>query len=699
MKRLVTGALAGAVIGAAATWFYLDSPAPIVNIEPPPIVRDIRDVPLMSTDEAESHRKQRFASLTTIKEMLRLPSDFDQTEALYVIAGRSDSAAVQDLIDQANRIAGLSDRRAALSILFSRLTDIDPESAVAIAGHAFRGDQSVEASVWRSWARHDLEAALQAARKLVPESRKVAAAQSIYGAYGFLGNDVTEHIEQVLGVPPSRWVKTQYIQSLAAESPSKAIDYINDLRPLREQMSAARNLGAYLGRTKPLQAEAYSRLFANSQARAQYDGAMFQTLALIDPALVLDRWLNNPNLQQYASSMASALSQLAATDPDRAIAYFNSLDNPQFKQIAARSIVSALARDDPKQALAWARENDRSSGQSTYQQAILLVAEIDADAAMEAINDFPNASQRDSLTASVISSMVRSDPALAVATLEQIAEGRGKQQAARQLVMAWVQADPQAAMTWAIENTDQYGTQVLQEASSMFIMRDPEAAIRLLPGLDERTASDWSIRIVQALADQRSPGAAEAFMQQYKNTPAYPRMQAILIPRIAQTDVAMAKQMADAMVPGNDRDRVYTQLIAQSSSRDPQQAIAWLDSITNEQNRASAISSLVSNWGATDPGGAYRWVNNLPDSTSRDQAIMSLVGNSQDFGDAQIALINSIGNKEMRSQARVYHVMRLARFDRQRALSMIENLEFDAAESAHVEQFLNRDSNIGVIYE
>ncbi len=698
MKRLITAAIAGAGIGAAATWFYISAPVPTVNREPPVIVRDIRDVPAMSTDEAAAHREQRFASLTTIAEMLRLPSDFDQTEALYVIAGRSDSAGVQDLIDQANRVADLSDRRGGLSILFARLTDIDPQSAVAIAGHAFGGDRTVEASVWRSWARNDLDGALQAASELRPEARKTEAAQWIYGAHGFYGNDITEQIEEVLGVPPSRWVKTQYIQSLAVDSPPKAIQYINELRLVREQVDAAGNLGTYLGRTKPMQAEAYSRLFINSQARSQYDSAMFEALALIDPALVLDRWRSDPNLQKYASSMASALSQLAATDPERAIAYFNGLQNPQFRQIAANSIVSALARDDPKQALAWARDNDSSSGQSSYQRAILLVAGIDADAAMEAINDIPNASQRDTLTASVVSSMAQSDPALAVATLEQMADGRGKQQAARQLMITWVQTDPQAAMNWAIENTDQYGSQILRGMSGMFIMQDPESAMRMLPGLDPQTASEWSLQIVQALADQRSPAEAEAFMQQYKNTPAYGRMQAILIPRVAQTDVAMAKHMADAMTPGNERDQVYMQLIAQSSSRNPQQAVAWLDSFTSDAYRASAISSLVANWGATDPGGAYRWVANLPAGASRDQAIMSLAGNSRDPGSSQLALINSIGNKDMRSQARVYHVVRIAAFDRQRALKLIESLQFDAAERAQAEQYLNRAS-IGVVYD
>jgi len=698
MSRLIAGAIAGALIGAAASWFYFSSPGPAANSATPVVVRDIRDVPLMSTVEAESHRKQRFASLTTIMEMLRLPSDFDQTEALYVIAGRSDSAQVQDLIDQANRIADLSDRRGALSILFSRLTDIDPESAVAIAGHAFGGDQSVEASVWRSWARRDLDGALQAARKLRPESRKIAAAQSIYGAYGFLGNDITGRIEQVLGVPPGRWIKSQYIQSLAADSPPQAVDYINRLRPFREQGNAARILGSYLGRTNPNQAESYSRLFVTGSTRSQYESAMLEALAMVDPTLVLDRWLSDPNIRKYGGSMASALSQLAATDPDRAIAYFNSIDNPQIRQMAANSIVGVLARDDPLHALAWARENDLSSGQAMYQQAIMLVAGIDPAIAMEAINNFPNDAQRDSLVAMVISSMVRSDPALAVASLEQIADGRGKQQAAQRLLMTWVQTDSQAAMTWAIDNAEQYGPQIMQNISGMFIRQNPESAMRMLPGLDEKTAHDWSLQIVQTLADQRSPAEAEAFMQQYKHSPAYPRMQAILIPRVARTDLAMAKQLTDAMAPGVERDRVYAQLIAQSSSHNPQQAIAWLDSISNDGNRTNAISGLVSTWSATDPYNAYRWVANLPTGASRDRAIMSLTGNSQDTGDSQLALINSIGNQEMKSQARVNYLMRVARFDRQRALRMLTNLELDAAERAQVEQMLHRD-DFGIVFD
>jgi hypothetical protein len=173
MNRLATGISIGAAIGlavgAAAVRLLDDRAASGIDIQEHEIVRDIRDVPQISMDETEAHRADRFASLTTLEDMLTLPSDFAQTEALYVLAGRANSAEVQNLIHQATRIADTSDRRAAMSILFSRLADIDPYSAVAIAGQTpFTEDQWVESSFWRNWSRLSLEAALAGAKKLTP---------------------------------------------------------------------------------------------------------------------------------------------------------------------------------------------------------------------------------------------------------------------------------------------------------------------------------------------------------------------------------------------------------------------------------------------------------------------------------------------------------------------------------------------------
>ena len=96
-------------------------------------IRDLDNVPRMSDAIAKQYREDRYDNLRTIEQILALPTDFARTEALYMLAGRSDSGSVQNLIYEANRIASAIDRDTALTILFSRLTELDPPSALAVA--------------------------------------------------------------------------------------------------------------------------------------------------------------------------------------------------------------------------------------------------------------------------------------------------------------------------------------------------------------------------------------------------------------------------------------------------------------------------------------------------------------------------------------------------------------------------------------
>ena len=154
--------LAGAAIGAfLASNFRQVSPAARFEV---PVERDLEVTREMSAEEAEAIREDRFASIHTIEDTLALPTDFAETEALYVIAGRADAKEVQNLIYQAARIRELEDRQAALGILFLRLTELDPKSAVAIArSPMFQSEQRYQQAVWTAWGRLDLDGALTAA--------------------------------------------------------------------------------------------------------------------------------------------------------------------------------------------------------------------------------------------------------------------------------------------------------------------------------------------------------------------------------------------------------------------------------------------------------------------------------------------------------------------------------------------------------
>lgn len=208
MKKMI---IAGLIFGLVSlTIGYNIGRIPVASKALPvskftPALRKVMNEPRVSTKETQTQRETRFANLNTIAQTLTLTSEFDQTEALYVIAGRSDVSNLIKLIKQASQIASVSDRKGALGILFSRLVQLDPHMAVDLAGQpALEGYTYVESTIWRGWSRTNLEQALAAAVLLAPQARKNKAAQEMYWAHGIYNTLQTKRIEEVLNIPPSR---------------------------------------------------------------------------------------------------------------------------------------------------------------------------------------------------------------------------------------------------------------------------------------------------------------------------------------------------------------------------------------------------------------------------------------------------------------------------------------------------------------
>ena len=99
MHRTVAALLVGLVVGGATVWLL----STIQPGEPPEVVRDIVAVPKMSLDEGDRHREQNFERVLSIEQILALPTRFMQSEALHVLAGRSDSAQIQNLIFESKK--------------------------------------------------------------------------------------------------------------------------------------------------------------------------------------------------------------------------------------------------------------------------------------------------------------------------------------------------------------------------------------------------------------------------------------------------------------------------------------------------------------------------------------------------------------------------------------------------------------------
>jgi hypothetical protein len=687
-KTLVMAAVAF-LAGAAATFVLIKLDG--ITPGPDPVASPVlENVPTLSRAAAESHRENRYSAIHTIEDTLALPGDFAQTEALYALAGRADSAAVQNLIFQANGIADPADRKAALGILFSRLTELDPRSALALSrAGEFRMERHIEAGVWHSWGRLDLNDALAGAAALDSPFDRNLAAQALYAAYDYQGNDTTDYIEQTLGIPPNGSTRAAYLFRLAERDPGEAIAAINAMAvPSRQQESTA-YLGRHLGRLNGVAATRHADLFSDQALRQVFRHAVAAAAAEADPETVLDEMLaGRPGMEQTMEAH-SALQALAARDIDKALGYLDRIANPQHRAMLASTIAQGFAEADPDRALAWAKENDRGIYGGLVSGVLAAIASTQPEKAIGEAQQLPNAHQRQQALSMVAMTMSHRNPQQAVGLLDHIERPDDRRNVARNIASMWVQSDPDAALSWMLQQDGNERDTMLTMAAHMLAQSDLDSAMRWLPRLDEKSQTLWRAQIASNLASQRSPAEALQFISRYEGSEDYPQLLTSAIHGLAETDVHAALQMADRVPEGLQRDGLYSGLIGTYAHQDPEQAATMLDSIANDSQRAQATSMLVMAWSHSDPEGAQQWAERLPRGEGRDDAIMQLASNWDELTPSRRLLVNSIGSLEKRKQALMSSVQRIAQSDPQQAERMMHELDLTDDERLQLQQSIS----------
>lgn len=318
MTKLIIALCSGVALSVLAVLAITQSEQSS-NPVPGDTVRDIVDVPIMTQTIAEKHRDEQYANLVDIEQILSLPTEFARSEAMHVLAGRSDSGGVQYLIYEANRIADRIERVGLLNILFFRLTETDPKSALAMARtEQFRTVRSIEQTVWHAWARNDLADALFEAKTQTTTAQRNLAAQSLYAAFGYMGNETTDRIEDELGIGPDRSSRTRYLYQLADRSVAEAIEFINNHERDRKQQEYVSWLAYYVSSDDPAAALRYSDLFDVASDRTRYASIINASIARDDPQAVIESVLAGGGERQTGIGHSYRLRN-GEDRPDRSI--------------------------------------------------------------------------------------------------------------------------------------------------------------------------------------------------------------------------------------------------------------------------------------------------------------------------------------------------------------------------------------------
>ena len=567
---------------------------------------------------------------TTLAEITAMPSDFEQTAALYAMLRAADEATLQRLLEEAEDLRPRRERVAAKSIIYARYAELDPLAAVERVLAQERDKHEMLDRVFTAWGKHDLEAAVAHAQTIQGPLRQAAASAALA---------VGEHLD------PARR------QALAATFS------LQDTFALMDTMAQLDGDPAVAWRNALATESAQTR----SQQLFQIGTAWVEQ----DPAAALAAAMELPPGGMVGGVLPYLIERWAAQNSDEALAWVLAQPESRGQAEMLGALAGAIAQHAPQEALALAETLDGAARRQVAEAALQAWAQTDAQAAMNALEEFddlrlandakfsilaqwsaadPRAAFEWALTqktsmdnmhlaAMPLQQLAMSDPAEALRLAEEL-DGMRKQAALAGIVSTWADSDPHAAAAW-LESASGDMSQAVSAVAYAFAQRSPSEAFEWVSTLPKESQQMALHSLVSATASQ-SPEQA----------------------------VSLIGTIRDAEL----RDEATMTLVMGWSQSAPREAAQWVARRAAAEQRPALYHQVFHSWGFHDRDGAQAELRKLRRQDERDWAALGLV-TSAAFDDADFAerVYDRIrGEEQKRAAAQaLYHG--LLQVDRDRA--------------------------------
>lgn len=619
-------------------------------------VRDIVDVAPMGSAEAARHRDNHFMELQTIESLQALPSEFDRGEALYALSGRSDSAGLQKLAFDAGRIADPVWRERALSIVFFRMTEVDPKSALVMArSDYFQGTRNIERRVWRTWARMDLMAAVEAVRAL-DDDEQYAAAQMLYSGVGGAYTADAMLVESELGVAPSRSNRAVYLRDLVDQSPEKALSHVLALESKKHRFEQIEWIAMALASEDLAGAERFADSIDDVDLRRRFLNEVYERIARVRPEEAFEKRFVNRASGVLSAREKEGFKKLVNTDLDRALRLMGAITDEANRAEIAKIVAIQYANESPARALEWARTESQSEFGPLVRDVIAAFATIDSELALAEAQRIEDGRDRSRLTLKIIGAVLELSPEKAAASVEQIKNQSDRRRAAQTVARKWLEEDAMAAVDWLLGSDPEVQEQVFGMAYIVAKL-DLDDAHVVVTSLPPEHRGAWANGVAKRLVSERSAEEAMQFVSQFAGEPGFDMQMAHLVSSIAVEDSALAARWVERIPQGHARDAALSNVVAAEARHEPASAAERLQQIADADLRQVAAGDVVRRWYQTEPGAASQWLDALPRGADRDNIILNTAMQLSQSRDEQLRLIESIDDSEKRQQAMFMRVI------------------------------------------
>ncbi|MCZ6643079.1 MAG: hypothetical protein O7F71_15995, partial [Gammaproteobacteria bacterium] len=425
-------------------------------------------------------------------------SHFQLTASIFALARDADEAELVRLLDEVAELRPVSFMQSATGALYQRYAELNPIAAfdhVLSRRHLFESQWIMQ--IFQSWARSDVDAAIDYAENLTSTLRMQGLSTILYER-GDLPLELRQSIAAAIGVGYGNFMVDEDL--VYGSVPLETL-WENSISIDDPNARAARlyTISEHWGRRNPVAAlAAINRLEQPGFARVLQQLIVTQW-AERNPREVSDWVMGLPSSLQRQQMLGSSMEGWAKSDPDGAIDFMRSLVG-QERQRGYTAILTGWISVNPKAAANWmANQNEFDVKINSYRSVAQSLARRDPEDAYEWAVQLPPEYARVAIVP-VLNQLVSRDPPGYASLVDSIEDPTVKAVANERLVVHWGYSDPEAAWRWIERQDNAEQDNLTIKLMTSWVGSDANAAEEYLSEIDDPMVRDQAaLGMIQSL--------------------------------------------------------------------------------------------------------------------------------------------------------------------------------------------------------
>ena len=412
-------------------------------------------------------------------------------------------------------------------------------------------------------------------------------------------------------------------------------------------------------------------------------------IARYDPQLALDLVAKN-GLADADSYRGIIVDEWSRTNPADAARWIER-QNPTLQMQLAHRVAGAYVGQNPQEALDWALRMGRSRAQHVWAYMLSQMAEYDPREALRIALAAENSAQRSTALSSVLPVIAKSDPALAMSTLEKLPAGSMRWQTISMIAHELSQTSVASAVDWLSSLDDAVSRQAWSSVGGSLAFRDPDAAAELLDRVPREARSQWIASVAGAYA-QSDPAKAVEWVKKFADEPGYTMIVQQVAMNASGNDPETALDIIGHLAEGQRRERIIASMLPMIAHQQPELVARVLENFTDADAREQAINQVAATWAQFDLPAARKWVTSMPAGATRDHALTNIIGNAAQSDEDVLSLLGLIQSPEIRQNAVLNAAVQLGANNPEALRALLRRYPLDPRYQQHLERMLEQQA-------